>query len=233
DEWIGIRPGTDGLFAFALIHELLRSDRIDLDFLVRYANAHWLVVRNPGGADDGLFSRDAEGNVLCWARDSLLPHAGEGAPRSGADEGRPARADALDISPAAVGEYTPPDGRPALPVFQRRDERCLAEDGRPAGADAIDTSPAVVGEYTLPDGRRAVPAFQLLAERYLDPRYSPDAVSERCGIPADTIRRIARELAQAAFDSKLSLPIAWTDAWGREHAEMIGRPVAMHAMRGI
>ena len=59
DEWIGIRPGTDGLFAFALIHELLRSDRIDLDYLVRYANAHWLVMRNPGGADDGLFARDA------------------------------------------------------------------------------------------------------------------------------------------------------------------------------
>src|SRR3546814_10064964 len=67
DEWIGIRPGTDGLFAFALIHELLRMDRIDLDYLVRYANAHWLVVRNPGGADDGLFARDVDGNVLCWA----------------------------------------------------------------------------------------------------------------------------------------------------------------------
>src|SRR5690606_31101408 len=25
----------------------------------------------------------------------------------------------------------------------------------------------------------------------------------------------------------------WTDAWGREHATMTGRPVAMHAMRGI
>ncbi|MGH8080438.1 MAG: molybdopterin oxidoreductase family protein, partial [Lysobacter sp.] len=31
----------------------------------------------------------------------------------------------------------------------------------------------------------------------------------------------------------LRLPIAWTDAHGREHAEMIGRPVSMHAMRGI
>ncbi|MDQ2701471.1 MAG: molybdopterin oxidoreductase family protein [Pseudomonadota bacterium] len=175
DEWIGIRPGTDGLFAFALIHELLRSDRIDLDFLVRHANAHWLVLRNPGGADDGLFARDADGNVLCLDRNTDT---------------------AVD-------------------------------------ANTIDISPTVIGEYTLPDGRRAVPVFQLLAERYLDPQYAPDAVSERCGIPADTIRRIARELAQAAFDSKFSLPIAWTDAWGREHAEMIGRPVAMHAMRGI
>ncbi|GAA4855275.1 molybdopterin oxidoreductase family protein [Luteimonas vadosa] len=178
DEWIGIRPGTDGLFAFALIHELLKADRIDLDYLVRYANAHWLVVRNPGGADDGLFARDGDGNPLCWNRDA------QGA-------------------------------------------------GAQAAADAIDIAPAVVGECTLADGRIAVPVFQLIAERYLDPQYSPEAVSERCGIDADTIRRVARELAEAAFDSKLSLPVAWTDAWGREHAEMVGRPVSMHAMRGI
>src|SRR6185503_6893953 len=29
DEWVGIRPGTDGLFILALIHELLRADKID------------------------------------------------------------------------------------------------------------------------------------------------------------------------------------------------------------
>ena len=175
DEWIGIRPGTDGLFAFALIHELLKTDRIDLDYLVRYANAHWLVIKNPGGTDDGLFARDTQGNPLCFDKQS---------------------------------------------------------NGM-ADANAIDIAPAVVGEYELPDGRRATPVFHLLAERYLDPQYSPDAVSERCGIPADTIRRIARELAEAAFDSKFSLPIAWTDTHGRRHEEMIGRPVSMHAMRGI
>ncbi len=175
DEWIGIRPGTDGLFAFALIHELLRMDRIDLDYLVRYANAHWLVIDNPGGADDGMFARDADGNAWCWD----------------------------------------------------------AAANAPVDANHIDISPAVVGRYTLPDGRNARPVFQLIVDRYLDPQYAPDAVSERCGIPASTIRRIARELAEAAFDSKLELPIAWTDAWGREHATMQGRPVSMHAMRGI
>jgi len=175
DEWIGIRPGTDGLFAFALIHELLKADRIDLDYLVRYTNAHWLIVRNPGGADDGLFARDADGKALCFDKTTNAP----------------------------------------------------------ADADAIDVSPQVVGDYALPDGRKATPVFHLLAERYLDPQYSPDAVSERCGIPADTIRRIARELAAAAFDSGFKLPIAWTDTHGRKHGEMIGRPVSMHAMRGI
>ena len=175
DEWIGIRPGTDGLFAMALIHELLHNDWIDLDYLVRYANAHWLVIQNPGQANDGLFARDQHGEPLCWNQ----------------------------------------------------------TDQHPISASAIDIAPAIVGRYTLADGTIATPAFQLLAERYMDAQYSPEAVSERCGIPATTIRRIARELADAAFESNLTLPIAWTDAWGRQHDEMIGRPVSMHAMRGI
>lgn len=175
DEWIGIRPGTDGLFAFALIHELLRNDRIDLDYLVRYTNAHWLVMDAPGTAQHGLIVRDADGQPQCWDK---------------------ARAALID-------------------------------------AGAIESSPSVFGDVELPDGRRARPVFQLIAQRYLDPRYSPAAVSERCGIPADTIVRVARELAQAAFDSNFSLPIAWTDAWGRTHDHMPGRPVSLHAMRGI
>ena len=68
DEWVGIRPGTDGLFVMALIHELLRTDRVDAEFLVRHTNAHWLVIRNPGGADDGLFVRDADGKPQAWDR---------------------------------------------------------------------------------------------------------------------------------------------------------------------
>src|SRR5688572_7553296 len=131
DEWIGIRPGTDGLFAFALIHELLRSDRIDLDYLVRYANAHWLVVRNPGGADDGLFARDADGNALCWGEEARSRATGSCAderpqamPES-RDRGGPLLADAIDTSPAVVGEYILPDGRKVVPVFQLLAERYL------------------------------------------------------------------------------------------------------------
>ena len=73
--------------------------------------------------------------------------------------------------------------------------------------------------------------FQLVVDRYLDPRYAPDAVSER-GIPADTIRRIAHELAQAAFDRSSACRSRGPTVGGR-HASMEGRPVAMHAMRGI
>ena len=217
DEWIGIRPGTDGLFAFALVHELLRMDRIDLGYLVRYANAHWLVIDNPGGADDGLFARDAEGHPLCSL--SSIEDGGEGWGEGGS-------------SPSTSS--APPHPNP-LPRDAGGGEQKPARAAPPnlARADTIDINPAIVGEVMLDDGRKARPVFQLVVERYLDPQYSPDAVSERCGIPADTIRRIARELAQAAFDSKLELPIPWTDSWGRAHDTMVGRPVAMHAMRGI
>ena len=64
DEWVGIRPGTDGLFVMALIHELLKSDRIDLDYLARYTNAAWLVIQATGAADDGLFARNEAGEPL-------------------------------------------------------------------------------------------------------------------------------------------------------------------------
>ena len=175
DEWIGIRPGTDGLFVGALIRELLIADRIDFDYLVKYTNAHHLVVRNPGGADDGLIGRDAGGKPLCWDKRS--------------------------------------------------------NSAQPA--DALDIAPAIAGEFALPDCRIAVPSFQLLAERFLSDDYAPEHVAPRCGVDAATIRRIAAELADVAFDQEIRLPQRWTDAHGREHDEMIGRPVSMHAMRGI
>src|SRR3954454_5981913 len=64
DEWIGIRPGTDGLFVLSLIHELLKADRIDVESLGRYTNAGWLVIQAPGSADDGLFARSEAGEPL-------------------------------------------------------------------------------------------------------------------------------------------------------------------------
>ncbi len=174
DEWVGIRPGTDGLFVLALIHELLKSDRIDLDYLVRYTNACWLVIQAPGSADDGLFARNEVGEPLV-----------------------------------------------------------LEASGSLASSATTGIAARLVGDAVLPDGRRAVPVFQLVAERYLDPRYAPVTVAETCGVPAATIRRLADELAHAAFAQEIELPVPWTDWAGRRHATMRGRPVSLHAMRGI
>ncbi|MEE9194620.1 MAG: molybdopterin-dependent oxidoreductase, partial [Alphaproteobacteria bacterium] len=173
DEWLAIRPGTDGLLVFALIHELLRTNRIDCDWMARYTNAPWLVIEDPGAADDGLFARDGDGNLLAW------------------------------------------DGKETVMAL------------------ASDVSVSLMGTATLADGRKARPAFELMVERYTDPQYAPDAVAARTGIAASQIRRIAAELAHAAFEEKITLDIPWTDWAGRRHETTTGRPVAMHAMRGI
>jgi len=174
DEWIGIRPGTDGLFILALVHELLKAGRVDLEYLVRYTNAHALVICEPDAADDGLFLHDSEGRLLAW--DTL--------------KGAAVDAMAAGITPTLT------------------DERLVL-------------------------GRHVKPVFQLIADRYLDASYSAEAAAERCGIAAGTIKRIAAELARIAFDEPIELAVPWTDWAGRRHETMRGRPIAMHAMRGI
>ena len=70
-----------------------------------------------------------------------------------------------------------------------------------------------------------------MAERFLGEEYTPEARRNDTGVPADTIRRIAAELAEAAFEQAIELDIPWTDWTGRRHDKMIGRPVcdARHA----
>jgi len=228
DEWIGIRPGSDGLFVGALIRELLLHDWIDFDYVVKYTNAHYLIVRNPGGADDGLFVRDAQGHALCAARiEALSPigsiNGGEGWVRGQ----RSASSNAAENRGAA------PSPQPSPPSTKPMGEREQSSGWQLSRADAIDIAPLVVGEFMLADGRRAMPAFQLLAERFLADEYSADNVATQCGVDADTIRRIAAEIAEVAFKQEIRVAQRWTDTHGREHEEMIGRPVAMHAMRGI
>ena len=86
----------------------------------------------------------------------------------------------------------------------------------------------------MPDGRRAYPVFHLLAERYLGtvttrPMRWRNAAACR---PAPSAVSRAR-LAEIAFDQAIMLDQPWTDTLGRTHETMVGRPVAMHAMRGI
>src|SRR5215207_1431639 len=70
DDWIGIRPGTDGLFVLALVHELLKAGKVDPDYLIAYTNAPVLVIQEPGAADDGLFLRGADDRPLAWDREA-------------------------------------------------------------------------------------------------------------------------------------------------------------------
>jgi anaerobic selenocysteine-containing dehydrogenase len=175
DEWIGIRPGTDGLLAMTLIHELLRADRIDLDYLVRHTNAHWLVIDEPGAADHGLIARDAAGNPLCWARgkpgsESLSGakssrEAGFAGPESDSDPGFLASALKGDVQPAVVGEYVLADGRRAVPAFQLVAQRYLDPQYAPAAVAERCGVPAATIERLAAELAHA--AFE---ESYLVPQ---------------------------------------------------------------
>ncbi|HHX89470.1 MAG TPA: molybdopterin-dependent oxidoreductase [Paracoccus sp.] len=72
DDWLAITPGTDGLFILALVHELFRTGRIDLDYLIRYTNAPFLV-NGAEGPSKGLFLRDAAGEPLVIDRRTGAP----------------------------------------------------------------------------------------------------------------------------------------------------------------
>ncbi len=175
DEWIGIAPGTDGLFVGALIHCLLGAQKIDGEYLSRYTNAPWLVIENKGRADDGLILRNASGTALVWD----------------------------------------------------------ASAGGTKVSGTFGTNPSLLGRFILSDGRKVVTSFTLIAERFASNDYAPETVSKTCGVASETIHRIAAELAHTAFTDSVELDIPWTDYLGRRHEKTLGRPVAMHAMRGI
>lgn len=79
----------------------------------------------------------------------------------------------------------------------------------------------------------ATSVFTKMIEHFLSLENAPEAVADLCGISAKRIRALAAELAHVAFDQEIRLPQKWTDFRGNTYDEMIGRPVSIHAMRGI
>jgi len=169
DEWVGITPGSDGLFILSLVHELMKAGKIDLHYLAQYTNAPVLV-----DAETGLLMRNEDGKELVIDR--------------------------------TTGKLTPFDQKGVQPDLSAR--------YRHAG----------ITHKTV---------MHLMAEKYLDPQYAPEAVAERTGVTADKIKAIAADLARVAFDEAFELDHEWTDFRGETHKTMTGRPVSMHAMRGI
>ena len=113
DEWIPIRPGTDGALLLAVVHEILALGLYDREFLTRYTNAAQLVNVDPANDKHGLFVRVDEDdadykscidpqNKLWWDRYSdkaVLTHT------DGAD-------------PFLLGSFRLDDGTPVKPAFQ-------------------------------------------------------------------------------------------------------------------
>jgi anaerobic selenocysteine-containing dehydrogenase len=188
DEWIPIKPGTDGALFMALLHELIENDLIDRPFLKRFTNAPQLVVLTDGERE-GLFAFD--------------PDPAKGPPGDGRN---PHNKLVWDSASGSVKAAYP--------------------EGIADGCD-----PALEGHYTLADGTKVAPSFELLRERVAT--CTPEWAAQITGIPADRIRKLAREMGETALKQAFELPIPWTDAWGKRHETTSARPVAFHAMRGL
>ncbi len=134
DEWVPIRPGTDGALACALLNLLLNEYGLyDTAYLSHHTDSPYLV------GPDGEYSRDVDtGKPLVW--DSQAGMA------------------------------------------------------RPFDDESV-TEPALEGSYTV-NGETCKPVFQLLEEQVA--KWTPEAAEEVSSVPAETIRRIAREFGEAA-----------------------------------
>jgi anaerobic selenocysteine-containing dehydrogenase len=116
DEWVPIKPGTDGALLLAIIRELIHQGLYDRDFLIKYTNSAELVVDDPEQDDHGLFRRfethieegcfDPE-NKLWWDREldrEISTHT------PGSD-------------PRLLGSFKLEDGTSVKPAFQLLKER--------------------------------------------------------------------------------------------------------------
>lgn len=110
---------------------------------------------------------------------------------------------------------------------------CDRKSGKIVAYNHAGVKPHLKGTVTLDDGRMARPSFELLALKYLSSDYAPENIAKTTGVPANQIKRLAREIAVAAFNGNVVVDQPWTDMKGEKHDQMIGRPIAFHAMRGI
>jgi len=133
DEWVPIRPGSDGALLLAIIHEVIAQGLYDRDFLVRYTNAGQLVNLDAKSDEFGMFLRtevpEEEGcfdpqNKLWWDRAS----------------NKPVITHTEGCDPYLLGEFKLSDGTPVKPSFQLLQER--VRDYTPEWAEGLTGIPA-------------------------------------------------------------------------------------------
>ena len=132
DEWVPIKPGTDGALLLAIIREIIAQGLFDREFLIDHTNAPDLINLDPDSDDYGMFLRHElqqektcvePENKIRWDRNSDAPvHI---------------RAEGTD--PRLLGEYEV-DGKPVKTSLQLLKER--VEEYTPEWAENITGIPA-------------------------------------------------------------------------------------------
>jgi anaerobic selenocysteine-containing dehydrogenase len=136
DEWIPIKPGTDGALFMALMHELIRLEKYDAPFLKRFSNSSQLVCMDLG-AEEGLFLYDPDSDPI----NLDLPHN-----KYIWDEKTQSAQPCFKqgTSPVLLGEYTmgpgPHQGKKVVPAFELL-KRQVSET-TPEWASGITSIPA-------------------------------------------------------------------------------------------
>ncbi len=132
DEWVPIRPGTDGALLLALLREVIALGLYDRDFLTRFTNAGQLVNQDPDSPDFGMMMRNPQGDVI----NPLRPHNFYWWDRHA---GMPVATHTPDTDPALFGEFHMGD-TPVKPSFQLLKERVY--ECTPEWAENITGIPA-------------------------------------------------------------------------------------------
>jgi len=116
DEWIPVRPGTDGLLALSIVHVLLTRGLFDHEFIAKWTNAPWLVIQAPGTSRDGMILRNDAGQPLVQNAQGELVAA------------------PCEEPPELLVSRTLPDGTRVESVFSLMVRRYGADEYAPANA---------------------------------------------------------------------------------------------------
>jgi len=133
DEWVPIKPGTDGALFLSIINEIIKQGLFDRDFLINYTNSAELVNMDENSSEHGMFVRyevpkeeacfDSQ-NKLWWDRELDKPISMH---TNGSD-------------PYLLGKFKLDDGTPVKPAFQLLVDR--VKDYTPEWAEKITGIPA-------------------------------------------------------------------------------------------
>lgn len=133
DEWIPIKPGTDGALILAITREIIALGLYDREFLTRYTNSGQLVNQDETSKDFGMMLRNPDGEKI----NPLRPHNFYWWDRL---TNQPVPDHAKGADPTLYGSFVMPDGTPVKPAFQLLKERVA--ECTPEWAENITGIPA-------------------------------------------------------------------------------------------